>query len=118
PRTGLPVRNPPAAGGAPTHLPPAVPAGYEALPPAAMIGFAFPADTSLAVLRLAGAGLFDRNPVIIAAHLGGVLPWLRERIGLWADAIPPVPGQPQLARPGLDYLDRIYVDTVGYVLAP
>jgi aminocarboxymuconate-semialdehyde decarboxylase len=83
-----------------------------------MLGLAFPADTSLAVLRLAGAGLFDRDPVIIAVHLGGVLPWLRERIGLWDRAIAPLPGQPQLAQPAGEYLDRLYVDTVGYGLAP
>jgi predicted TIM-barrel fold metal-dependent hydrolase len=47
-----------------------------------------------------------------------VLPWLRERIGLWDHAIPPLPGQPQLARPAGECLDRIYVDTVGYGLAP
>jgi predicted TIM-barrel fold metal-dependent hydrolase len=83
-----------------------------------MIGFAFPVDTSLAVLRLIGAGLFDRDPVIIAAHLGGVLPWLRERIGLWGHNSPPLPGQPQLARPVGEYLDRLYIDTVGYGAAP
>ena len=104
--------------GAAIHLHPAPPPGGQMIGAAAMLGFAFPADTSLAVLRLAGAGLFDRDPVIIAAHLGGVLPWLRERIGLWDHAIPPVPGQPQSARPVGEYLDRLYVDTVGYGLAP
>ena len=104
--------------GAAIHLHPAPPPGGQMIGAAAMLGFAFPADTSLAVLRLAGAGLFDRDPVIIAAHLGGVLPWLRERIGLWDHAIPPVPGQPQLAQPVGQYLDRLYVDTVGYGLAP
>ena len=104
--------------GAAIHLHPAPPPGEQMIGAATMLGFAFPADTSLAVLRLAGAGLFDRDPVIIAAHLGGVLPWLRERIGLWDHAIPPVPGQPQSARPVGEYLDRLYVDTVGYGLAP
>ena len=83
-----------------------------------MTGFAFPVDTSLAVLRLIGAGLFDHDPVIIAAHLGGVLPWLRERIGLWGDAIPSLPGQPRPTRPAGECLDRLYVDTVGYGAAP
>ena len=81
-----------------------------------MTGFAFPVDTSLAVLRLIGAGLFDRDPVIIAAHLGGVLPWLRDRLAIHGRAI--LPGQPHLARPAGEYLDRLYVDTVGYGLAP
>ena len=83
-----------------------------------LTGFAFPVDTSLAVLRLIGAGLFDRDPVIIAAHLGGVLPLLRERIDLHGRAIPPLPGQPHMARPVGEYLDRLYVDTVGYGPAP
>jgi predicted TIM-barrel fold metal-dependent hydrolase len=114
----LPVLEHLADRGAAIHLHPAPPPGQQTMGAATMLGFAFPADTSLAVLRLADAGLFDRNPVIIAAHLGGVLPWLRERIGLWDHAIPPLPGQPQPARPAGQYLDRLYVDTVGYGLAP
>ena len=114
----LPVLEHIAARGAAIHLHPAPPPGQQGLAPASMIGFAFPVDTSLAVLRLIGAGLFDRNPVIIAAHLGGVLPWLRDRIGLWDRNIPPLPGQPQPARPVGEYLDRLYIDTVGYGAAP
>jgi predicted TIM-barrel fold metal-dependent hydrolase len=114
----LPVLEHIADRGAAIHLHPAPPPGQQGLAPAALLGFAFPADTSLAVLRLIGAGLFDRDPVIIAAHLGGVLPWLRERIGLWGNAISPLPGQPQSARPVGEYLDRLYVDTVGYGPAP
>ena len=56
--------------------------------------------------------------MIIAAHLGGVLTWLRERIGLWDHAIRPLPGQPQPTRPAGRHLDRLYVDTVGYGQAP
>jgi predicted TIM-barrel fold metal-dependent hydrolase len=114
----LPVLEHIAGRGAAIHLHPAPPPGQQGLAPAAMLGFAFPVDTSLAVLRLIGAKLFDRDPVIIAAHLGGVLPWLRERIGLWSHAIPPLPGQPQPTRPAGQYLDRLYIDTVGYGLAP
>jgi len=114
----LPVLEHIADRGAAIHLHPAPPAGQQGLAPATMLGFAFPVDTSLAVLRLIDAGLFDRDPVIIAAHLGGVLPWLRERIGLWGHAIPPLRGRPQPARPGGKYLDRLYVDTVGYGAAP
>jgi len=114
----LPVLEHIADRGAAIHLHPAPPPGQQELAPATMLGFAFPVDTSLAVLRLIGAGLFDRGPVIIAAHLGGVLPWLRERIGLWGYTIPPLRGQPPPARPGGQYLDRLYVDTVGYGAAP
>ena len=104
--------------GAAIHLHPAPPPGPQGLAPAMMLGFAFPVDTSLAVLRLIAAGLFDRDPVIIAAHLGGVLPWLRERIGLWSHAIPALPGQPQPTRSVGECLDRLYVDSVGYGPAP
>jgi len=69
-------------------------------------------------LRLIGAGLFDRDPVIIAAHLGGVLPWLRERLAIHGQASAPFPGQPGLARPMSEYLDQLFIDTVGYGPAP
>jgi predicted TIM-barrel fold metal-dependent hydrolase len=114
----LPVLEHIAVRGAAIHLHPAPPPGQQGLAPAAMLGFAFPADTSLAVMRLIAAGLFDHDPVIIAAHLGGVLPWLRERISLWGDAIPSVPGQPQPTRPVGECLDLLCVDTVGYGAAP
>jgi predicted TIM-barrel fold metal-dependent hydrolase len=114
----LPVLDHIAARCAAIHLHPAPPPGRQGLAPARMLGFAFPVDTSLAVLRLIGAGLFDRDPVIIAAHLGGVLPWLRERISLWGHTMPPLPSEPKLARPLGEYLDRLYVDTVGYGAAP
>ena len=114
----LPVLEHIADRGAAIHLHPAPSPGQQGLTPAIMTGFAFPVDTSLAVLRLIGAGLFDRDPVIIAAHLGGVLPWLRERIGIHGHTIPSLPGQPQPVRPTGEYLDRLYVDTVGYGPAP
>ena len=114
----LPVLEHIADRGAAIHLHPIWPARQEAMSTALMIGFAFPADTSLAVLHLIGAGLFDRDPVIIAAHLGGVLPWLRERLAIHGQASAPFPGQPGLARPMGEYLDRLYVDTVGYGPAP
>jgi predicted TIM-barrel fold metal-dependent hydrolase len=114
----LPVLEHIADRGAAIHLHPAPPPGQQGLVPAIMLGFAFPVDTSLAVLRLIGAGLFDHEPVIVAAHLGGVLPWLRERIGLWGHTAPSLPGQPQPTRPTGEYLDRLYVDTVGYGAAP
>ena len=114
----LPVLEHIADRGAAIHLHPIWPAGQQGLAAGAMLGFAFPVDTSLAVLRLIGAGLFVRDPVIIAAHLGGVLPWLRDRIGLWDRNIPPLPGQPQPTRPVSEYLDRLYIDTVGYGAAP
>ena len=114
----LPVLEHIADRGAAIHLHPTLPATQQAMSPAIMLGFAFPVDTSLAVLRLIGAGLFDRNPVIIAAHLGGVLPWLRERLGVYGQASPPFPSQPDMARPVSEYLDQLYVDAVSYGSAP
>lgn len=114
----LPVLEHIADRGAAIHLHPALPPGPPTMDPALLTGFVFPVDTSLAVLRLIAAGLFDRDPVIIAAHLGGVLPWLRERIEIHGHAIVPLPGQPHPARPAGQYLDRLYVDTVGYGPAP
>ena len=114
----LPVLEHIADRGAAIHLHPIWPARQEPMSTALMLGFAFPADTSLAVLRLIGAGLFDRDPVIVAAHLGGVLPWLRERLAIHGQASAPFPGQPDLARPMGEYLDQLFIDTVGYGAAP
>ena len=126
PTSAAPARRPRRAAcpgahrrpGAAIHLHPTLPPGRQAIDAATMTGFGFPVDTSLAVLRLIGAGLFDRDPVIIAAHLGGVLPWLRDRLAIHGQASPPFPSQRRLARPMGEYLDRLYVDTVGYELAP
>jgi len=114
----LPVLEHIADRGAAIHLHPTLPAGREEMDPATLLGFAFPVDTSLAVLRLIAAGLFDRNPVIVAAHLGGVLTWLRERIGIYGPVGPPFPSPERLARPVSEYLDQLYVDTVGYGPGP
>jgi hypothetical protein len=113
----LPVLEHITAQGAAIHLHPAPPPGQQGLAPGTMTGFAFAVDTSLAVVRLIGAGLFDRDPVIVAAHLGGVLPWLRDRLAIHSQTMP-LPDQPQLARPMGEYLDRLYVDTVGYGPTP
>jgi predicted TIM-barrel fold metal-dependent hydrolase len=104
--------------GAPVHLHPTLPSHAEAMDAATMLGLVFPADTSLAVLRLIGAGLFERDCVIVVAHLGGVLPWLKERLVIHGQSSLPFPNQRQLLRPVGEYLDQFYVDTVGYGLAP
>jgi predicted TIM-barrel fold metal-dependent hydrolase len=78
------------------------------------LGFAFPVDSSLAVLRLIGTGMLDREATIVVSHLGGVLPWRRERISTYGNAGPLFPNQRRLARPIGEYLDRLYVDTVAY----
>jgi aminocarboxymuconate-semialdehyde decarboxylase len=43
---------------------------------------------------------------------------MRERIGVHAHTISPLPGRSDQARPIGEYLDRLYVDTVSYGLAP
>ena len=53
----LPVLEHLADRGAAIHLHPAPASGHQGLAPATMLGFAFPVDTSLAVLRLIGAEL-------------------------------------------------------------
>jgi aminocarboxymuconate-semialdehyde decarboxylase len=52
--------------------------------------------------------------VIVAAHLGGVLPWLRDRLAVHGQASAPFPDQPPLPRSVGEYLDQLYVDTVAY----
>jgi aminocarboxymuconate-semialdehyde decarboxylase len=100
------------------HLHPTLPADAEAMDAATMLGFAFPVDTSLGVLRLIGAGLFDRDLAVVVAHLGGLLPWLRERLTVHGQDSAPFLDQRRLARPVGEYLDQLNVDTVGYGAAP
>jgi predicted TIM-barrel fold metal-dependent hydrolase len=114
----LPVLEHIAGRGAAVHLHPTLPSRVEAMDAATMLGLAFPADTSLAVLRLMAAGLFERDCVIVVAHLGGVLPWLRERLDTHGHASSSFPAPRHPPRQIGEYLDRFYIDTVGYGLAP
>jgi aminocarboxymuconate-semialdehyde decarboxylase len=113
----VPVLDHIVSRGAAVHLHPALPAIHDAMHAGVMLGLAFPVDSSLAVLRLIGAGLLDREATIVVSHLGGVLPWLRERISTYGKDGPLFPDQRRLARPIGDYLDRLYVDTVAYGIA-
>jgi hypothetical protein len=92
----LPVLEHIASRGGAIHLHPTIPAERPGLDPATMTGFAFPADTSL----------------------GGVLPWLRDRLTVHGQASPPFPDQPRLARSAGEYLGRLYLDTACYEPAP
>lgn len=105
--------------GVPIHLHPAIPlhrVGLET--PGNFLSFGFPYDTSLNVLRLIQAGLFDESPdvKIIVAHVGGVIPYLAGRIGTYNYNGPSalVPESTRLAHPLDYYLRRLYVDTVCY----
>ena len=114
----LPVLHHIADRGAAVHLHPTLPANSEAMDATAMLGFAFPVDASLATLRLISAGFFDRDPAVVVAHLGGVLPWLRDRMCIHGQNSPPFPDQRRLARPMGEYVKQLYFDTVGYGRAP
>jgi aminocarboxymuconate-semialdehyde decarboxylase len=114
----LPVLEHIADRGAAVHLHPTLPADTEAGDAATMLGFAFPVDTSLGVLRLIGAGLFDRDLTVVVAHLGGVLPWLQERLTAHGQDSAPFADKRRLARPPGEYLGQLNVDTVGYGAAP
>jgi predicted TIM-barrel fold metal-dependent hydrolase len=70
----------------------------------------WPFDTTLALMRLITRGLFDRHPglVLIASHLGGVLPFIAHRIDI---AFAPQTTAWTCARPPSSYLPNLYVDT-------
>ena len=85
--------------------------------------FGWPYDTSVAMVRLAFSGLFDRYPnlKIITHHLGGMIPFYDGRIGPGLDVL----GQrtldedysrvlPSLKRPHLDYMRDFYADTAMF----
>lgn len=83
---------------------------------------AWPFDTSMAVLRLIYKGVLDEfeNLELVAHHLGGVLPYLEERMRNWTggrvdhperyppDALPWFEGDLD------DYLARVYGDTAVF----
>ncbi|HEY0520188.1 MAG TPA: amidohydrolase family protein [Ilumatobacteraceae bacterium] len=73
-----------------------------------------PFDTTLAVVRMAVAGVFDRHPelALLVSHLGGTLPFLARRIDLGYD-LPSYYSTPIWTtdqRPS-DHIGRLYVDT-------
>ncbi len=76
------------------------------------VGFTF--DTTLAITRMVLDGFFDRFPNLdlIAAHGGGVLPFIASRIDLFFEHT--MPSQKKIDRKPSDYLRRIYYDAVLY----
>ena len=71
-------------------------------------------------MRLVRSGLFDRSPApkVVVAHLGGVLPWLRERAAVYTGATDQFGGPDPRSRPMVEYLDELYMDSVAYGLGP
>ena len=82
--------------------------------------FGWPYETSVAMARLAFAGLFDRwpNMVIIAHHVGGVLPLMEGRIEAGLDLYgwrnPPETIQFKLKEAPITALHRFHADTASF----
>jgi aminocarboxymuconate-semialdehyde decarboxylase len=102
---------------APIHLHPGIPLNRIGLDtPSQFLSLGFPYDTSLNAARLIRSGLFDESPdlKLIVAHAGGVIPYLKGRLGIHGALAPLVSDWPRLAHPIEHYLGRLYVDTVCY----
>ena len=85
--------------------------------------FGWPYDTSVAMVRLAFCGLFDRYPdlKIITHHLGGMIPYYDGRIGPGLEVLGSRTSDedyskilPSLKRPHLDYMRDFYADTAMF----
>lgn len=78
------------------------------------LGIGFPTETAIAIARLVFAGVLHRHPTlnVMAAHSGGVLPFLAGRLDVtWrGDAI----AQERLPHPPSTDLSRLWLDTVSY----
>jgi uncharacterized protein len=85
--------------------------------------FGWPYDTSVAMVRLAFSGVFDRYPnlKIITHHLGGMIPYYDGRVGAGLDVLGARTVDedysrilPSLKRPHLDYMHDFYADTAMF----
>lgn len=76
--------------------------------------FGFTVDTSLAVLRLILSGVLEKYPTlkVIAAHVGGVLPYLIGRIDKCFQMYPE--SKQNISNPPSYYMKNIYVDSICY----
>jgi len=74
----------------------------------------FGVDTALAVLRLIFSGIMKRLPnlKLVAAHLGGVLPYLRGRIETGFKAYPEC--KTNITEPPSHYLKKLWMDSLCY----
>jgi aminocarboxymuconate-semialdehyde decarboxylase len=74
----------------------------------------FGVDTALAVLRLVFSGVMKRVPnlKLVAAHLGGVFPYLRGRIETGFNAYPEC--KTNISEPPSHYLKKIWMDSLCY----
>ncbi len=84
-------------------------ADYRLVP---LLGFLF--DTTTAISRLIFGGILERHPglKLIAAHLGGTLPYVAERLDRGYRVYPEI--SDLIPHPPSDYLARISYDTVSF----
>jgi aminocarboxymuconate-semialdehyde decarboxylase len=77
-----------------------------------LVGFTF--DTTLAAAGLVFSGVVERYPGIrwALAHLGGVIPYLAERLDRGYEAFPEC--REHISNPPSAYLKRFYYDTVNF----
>jgi aminocarboxymuconate-semialdehyde decarboxylase len=76
----------------------------------ALLGFAY--DTTAAAARMVLSGVLDRFPnlKLVQTHLGGVLPYMAERIERGYNIYPEIAGK--LQRTPMEYFREMYFDTV------
>jgi len=74
----------------------------------------FPYETSLAIARLILSGIFEKLPSlkIVAAHLGGAIPYLIGRIDRGYAMFQEC--KTNISRPPSVYLKKIYLDTISF----
>lgn len=76
-----------------------------------VIIFGWPFDTTIAMMRLAFGGVLEKCPTLkfVVPHLGGMIPYYRERLNLLYTQY-----HPDLPRPPSDYFKNMYFDTALY----
>jgi len=111
-----PVLNHIARARVPVHLHPTLPLHPGVTGPNLMLGFAFPVESGLNVIRLIDSGLFDEAPdlALIVSHAGGVLPYLVGRLDVYTEASHLTTRPTTLSRSFGECLRGLYVDTVCY----
>jgi len=97
------------------YIHPSFPVGVEAMTDywlTPLLGFPF--DTTLAAAKLVFSGVVDRYPGIswVLCHLGGVIPYLAERLDRGYYAFREC--REHINRPPSEYLKRFHYDTVNF----
>lgn len=96
------------------HIHPTVPEVPGAASDFALtLGVGYMGETSLAMARLAFAGVFERYPRIrwVFSHLGGTLPFIFHRLDSYYRQFPEC--SEHISQPPTEYLKRVYYDTVS-----